>query len=174
MRQIGYTQRICSDEARINEFLTRSRTGVLGLQDGDWPYAVPVNYVWLDGCVYLHGMGSGRKTELLEQSPRVCFTVYEEIGTVTDPMPCHADTSYLSVMLFGRAEPVTDHAMAAGALQALVNKFMPGFYKQTIGPRLVEKYRSDKDGKGVAVFRIVPEVLTAKENAAPPESLFSQ
>lgn len=172
MRQIGYTQRICADQEKINAFLTRARTGVLGLTDGAWPYAVPVNFVWLNGSVYFHGMGSGRKTELLEGSPRVCFTVYEEIGTVTDPVPCHADTAYFSVMLFGRARRVTDPGEAAGALQAVLEKFTPGFYRQTIGPKLVEGYRSGMDGKGVAVFRVTPEELTAKENAAPPESLF--
>ena len=67
-----------------------------------------MNYVWYNGSVYFHGMGSGKKENILSQNPFVCFTIYEEHGTVIDPVPCHADTVYMSVMLFGKAEKVTD------------------------------------------------------------------
>ncbi len=61
MQQIRYTQRICTDKEKIDVFLAGARVGVVGLSAGDYPYAVPVNFVWHDGCVYFHGMGSGKK-----------------------------------------------------------------------------------------------------------------
>ncbi len=170
--QIRYTARSCTDQEKINAFLTRSRVGVISMAAGDYPYAVPVNFVWLDGSVYFHGMGSGKKVDLLAAAPNVSFTVYEEIGTVTDPVPCHADTAYFSVMLFGKAQRVTDSQEAAGVLQALLQKFTPGLYEQRIQAKLVEGYRSALDGNAVSVFRVTPKELTAKENSAPKESLF--
>lgn len=172
MEQIRYKQRICTDTAVIEEFLSVTRTGVLGISGAEYPYCVPVNYVWKDGAVYFHGLGSGKKVQLLKDNPEVSFTVYQEFGTVKDPVPCHADTSYRSVMLFGRVEKVEDFRESADALQAIVEKFMPGFYPGKISLALAEKYRSAHDNKAVAVYKIIPVEKTAKENVADKDNLF--
>jgi nitroimidazol reductase NimA-like FMN-containing flavoprotein (pyridoxamine 5'-phosphate oxidase superfamily) len=172
MEQIRYKTRICSDQNKIEDFLSRARAGVIAMSAGEYPYAVPVNFLWKDGAVYFHGAGSGKKYDILSQSPNVCFTVYEEFGTVTDPVPCHADTSYFSVVLFGKAEKVADSEEGAQVLGLLLDKFMPGFYHQKISGPLVAKYRSSMDGNTVGIFRICVEAMTAKENAAAPEYLF--
>lgn len=171
MEQIRYTKRIVNDTEKINAFLNRSRVGVVGMQAGEYPYAVPVNYVMMNGCAYFHGMGSGKKVDILDGSPKVCFTVFEEIGTVTDAMPCHVDTAYMSVMIMGTARRVADSSEAAAALQLLLDKFMPGFFGQKMSGTLIEKYRSGMDANAVAVFKIETEYLTAKGNSAPPEAL---
>jgi uncharacterized protein len=172
--QIHYKQRECSDRKKIDAFLDLARIGVIGLTDDDFPYAVPVNFVWHDGCVYFHGMGSGKKERLLLQNPKVCFTVYEEYGTVTDPVPCHADTSYFSVMLFGTAEKVADFKEAAAALQKVAEKYLPGYYKEKLSSTLMEKYRSSLDNNPVSVYRIRALEITAKENAADEGRLFGK
>jgi nitroimidazol reductase NimA-like FMN-containing flavoprotein (pyridoxamine 5'-phosphate oxidase superfamily) len=173
MEQIRYQARICSDQAKIAGFLSRARVGVLAMSGEEYPYAVPVNFVWKDGTVYFHGLGSGKKYDSLLPGPGVCFTVYEEFGTVTDPVPCHADTAYFSVVMFGKAEKVTDSAEGAEALSLILDKFMPGFYERKISGQLVEKYRSAMDGNAVGIFRIQVKEMTAKENAAAPASLFA-
>ncbi len=172
MEHIRYTQRICTDTAKIEEFLTKTRTGVIGIAGARYPYCVPVNYIWKNGAVYFHGLGSGKKIRLFEEHPEVSFTVYEEIGTVKDAVPCHADTSYMSVMLFGHVEKVEDFKECADVLQAIVDKFMPGFYQSKISSALAEKYRSAHDGKAVAVYKITPVEQTAKENVAAKEDMF--
>lgn len=173
MEPIKYRQRACEDGAKIDAFLAAQRVGVLALPDAEYPYAVPLNYIWKDGCVYFHGAGAGKKVRLLEAEPNVSFTVYHEYGTVTDAVPCHADTAYFSVMVFGKAARVTDAAEAAGALQALVERFLPGFYQQKIGPALVEKYRSGVDSMPVAVYCVRPVHRTAKENAPEGQPIFA-
>lgn len=172
MEGIKYVKRICSDEDKINAFLSSARTGVIGMNYPEYPYCVPVNFIWHNKAVYFHGMGSGKKFDILSEGPNVCFSVYEEIGTVTDPVPCHADTSYFSVILFGKANKVTDSGEAAEALQVLLDKFMPDFYKQKITKTLVEKYHSSMDGNKVGVFRIDIHNITAKENIVDTDSLF--
>ncbi|WP_019911707.1 pyridoxamine 5'-phosphate oxidase family protein [Paenibacillus sp. HW567] len=166
MEHVSYKQRDCRDQERIGEFLNTARIGVVGIGGDAYPYAVPVNYVWHEGAVYFHGMGSGKKVRLLAEHPAVSFTVYREDSTVTDPVPCKADTAYFSVMLFGEASRVTDMDEASGVLQKILDKYTPGFYKQEMTARMVEKYRSSMDGNAVAVYRLTPVHLTAKENAA--------
>ena len=173
MDQVRYTQRNCTDKVKIETFLLQERTGVLGMVNGIFPYAVPMNYVWHKGSVYFHGMGSGKKEEILSQSPPVCFTIYKEHGTVTDPVPCHADTAYMSVMLFGKAEKVTDQEEAAEALRKLVDKYMPGYYSNPLTGTFIEKYRSSLDENAVSVYRITLQGMTAKENAVESDTLFN-
>ena len=164
MNKIRYVQRECNDKQKIEKFLNKARTGVIGMNGDDFPYAVPVNFVWYDGSIFFHGMGSGKKETILSSEPPICFTVYEEYGIVTDPMPCHADTAYMSVMLYGNVEKVNDFKEAAIVLQNLMEKYTPGYYKKPITATLIEKYRSSLDGNAVSVYKLTPTDLTAKEN----------
>jgi len=43
MDQVRYTQRDCTDKEKIENFLLQERTGVLGMVNGNFPYAVPIN-----------------------------------------------------------------------------------------------------------------------------------
>ncbi len=173
MEQIRYTQRICNDPVRIERFLTDRRVGTLSMADpAGRPYAVPVNYLYWNGRIYFHGLGSGKKNDLLAANPAVCFSVFEEFGTVADAAPCKCDTSYFSVVLFGRALPVAEREEKAEALTRLLEKFTPQLFKNPLAPELVAKYRSSLDNRAVAVYRIVPEALTAKENPPDPEHMF--
>ncbi len=173
MSQIAYLDRVWSDADQIDAFLTEQRVGVLGLSTEGYPYTVPMNFVWDAGVIYFHGLGSGRKFDLLASSPLASFTVFCEYGTTTDPMPCHADTSYRSVMFFGRVVPVTEPEEAASALNALVDKLLPGFYRSRITSRLVESYRSGMDDHPVSVYRLDCNHISAKQNVADPSELFT-
>ena len=172
MNEIRYVQRDCKDKHKIGKFLSKARTGVLGMDADDYPYVVPVNFIWHDGSLFFHGMGSGKKEKIISSEPLVCFTVYEEYGTVTDPMPCHADTSYMSVMLFGKVEKVVDFEEAASILQKLVEKYTPGYYKHPLTSKMIEKYRSSFDGNAVSVYRLTPKDVTAKENKVDEKQIF--
>jgi len=175
MHTIRYTKRICTDKAIIEAFLNETRVGVVAMVDEhNVPYATPVNYVWHGGSIYFHGMGSGKKESLLLQKPSVCFTLFHEYGTVVDPVPCHADTAYRSVMIFGEAQKIVDVEESAEVLQKLLNKYTPHYYKHQLAGSLIEKYRSTHDGKAVSVFKITPNELTAKENIAQESELFNK
>ena len=60
-KNIRYQQRRCTDQAKIDQFLTFERTGTLGMVENGAPYAVPLNFVWSGGCIYFHGMGRDAK-----------------------------------------------------------------------------------------------------------------
>ncbi|MDQ1304395.1 MAG: uncharacterized protein QG671_222 [Actinomycetota bacterium] len=170
--QVTYRDRDLTDPERVERFLRAAKVGVVAVNDVDgFPYAVPVNYVWHDGAAWIHGMGSGKRQRLLGGTAlgpaKVCFTVFRDDGTVPDPVACQADTAYLSVLVLGVAERVTVADQAAAALQLIVEKFLPERTGPAIGGRLIETYRSALDGNAVAVHRIVPWQITAKQNRHP-------
>ncbi len=173
MEQISYTRRICHDQEKIAHFLTEKRVGTLSMSTtAGSPYALPVNYVYWQGKIYIHGMGSGKKNLVLAANPAVCFTVFEEFGTVADPVPAKCDTAYLSVVVFGKAVLVNDVEEKTQVLTQFLEKFMPQFFKTPLSAQFVDKYRSSFDDNAVAVYAIEPEELTAKENPIDPEHMF--
>jgi nitroimidazol reductase NimA-like FMN-containing flavoprotein (pyridoxamine 5'-phosphate oxidase superfamily) len=161
----------CKDEQKINRFLQEALTGFLGLADGGEPYVVPLNFVWWNGCVYVHGAEEGRKIDIIQRNPRVCFTVSEHIGTMVHPVPAKTSTAYMSVMLFGKAEIVSDLDEATQALDQLLGKYVPGYFHRPLSQQHVTSYRSSV-GSAAVVIKIVPDLITAKEKPLEEERQF--
>ncbi|WP_409306112.1 pyridoxamine 5'-phosphate oxidase family protein [Peribacillus sp. SCS-155] len=144
-------------------FLVNARTGFLGLADEKLPYVVPLNFVYYNRAIYIHGAAHGRKIDIIGRNSNACFTVSEDLGTLTDPVPAKTDTSYMSVMLFGHIQIVTDLNEATSAMQEMLNKYVPGYYHSPLSKSHVEKYRSSL-GSRTAVLKLVPESISAKLN----------
>ncbi|WP_235828159.1 pyridoxamine 5'-phosphate oxidase family protein [Brevibacillus migulae] len=169
---IRYWKRDCTDQTKIENFLAFAKAGFLGLSDEhQQPYVVPLNYVWYRNAIYFHGADTGRKCDIIQQNARVCFTVSEEYGTIADPVPASTDTAYMSVMIFGQATRVAELDEATAALQAMLEKYVPGYYDQPLAKQHVAKYRSSLNSE-VAVYRIDPEHVSAKENPLNRERAF--
>ena len=175
MEQIRYTQRICEDKNKINKFLFEKRVGILSMCDEEGnPYAIPVNFIYLDEKIYIHGMGTGKKNRIVETKSSVCFTVFEEFGTVVDSVPCKCDTSYFSIVIMGKIVLVKDLDEKTQVLTKLVEKFTPNLFKSPLSKQYVEKYKSSFDKMPVSVYCITPEILTAKENPIDMEHMFKK
>ena len=106
--------------AQAHDLLENGEYGVLATCGGDrQPYGVPVNYVVIDGAVYIHCAVTGHKLENIRENPKVSFTV---VGR-TQVLPEKFATRYESAIVFGRASIVEDPANKRAALQALVAKY---------------------------------------------------
>lgn len=86
------------------------------------PYAVPVGYAYLDDTLYF-ATGEGRKLRAIERHPKVCLTI-------TDIETFHR---WRSVVVSGRALPVTTAAGRATVIQAYVQQRRPGNRLLTAG-----------------------------------------
>jgi len=159
----------CRDETRIQTFLESAGTGFLGLNDDLSPYVVPLNFVWTGGAIYFHGAAEGRKADALRRNPLVCFTVCEDRGTISATVPALTDTAYMSVMLFGTAAPLDDLSEALSAMQAMLDKYVPGYYDRPLARSHLEKYVSSQ-GSRTQVYKLTPDRITAKEHEAPDSS----
>ncbi|MGM7683114.1 pyridoxamine 5'-phosphate oxidase family protein [Cytobacillus sp. Hm23] len=156
---------------KVNEFCHRIKAGYLGLADGHLPYVVPLNYVWMNDCIYFHGAEEGRKQRIIEENPQACFTIAEDQGTITNTVPAHTSTGYYSVMIFGKLEIVHDIVEATDAMQVMLDKYVPGYFSDKLSKHHVSSYRSSKNSKTV-VYRLRAEQVTAKENKLIDEALF--
>ncbi|REK76209.1 pyridoxamine 5'-phosphate oxidase family protein [Paenibacillus paeoniae] len=165
MFTVRLSKRECQDNEKIDRFLQEAQTGFLGLTDGLTPYVVPLNFVWVQerGAFYFHGAEEGRKMELMARNKEACLTVSESFGTIPDPIPAKTDTAYMSVMAFGEMELVPDLAEATEAMQAMLDKYAPGYYKAPLSASHVERYRSST-GSRTFIFKLVVRERTAKEN----------
>lgn len=163
--------RECNDEAAIQQFLESAETGFLGLSADDIPYVVPLNYIWREKAIYFHGASEGRKADYMRLNAQGCFTVSQSYGTLTSPVPAHIDTAYMSVMLFGRLSTVESLEESTAVMQAMIDKYMPGFYNQPLAAQHLDKYRSSL-GSRTIIYKLAVESMSAKSNAVQEELLF--
>ncbi len=119
-------------------------------QDG-YPYAVPLNYAYENGAIYVHSAKAGNKLENILQHNKVCFSIvgYSKL------LPEKFDTEYDSAVIYGRAVEVTDEAEKKQALALLIEKYSGGYLEQ--GMAYIEK-----SNKATAVIKIEIEKMTGK------------
>ena len=135
------------------EILRRHGEGVLAvLGDGGYPYAVPLNYVYLDGKLVMHGARTGHKVDAMRACDQVSFCVVDEKTVI----PEEYSTAYRSVIVFGRMKILTEAAEMISYLDALGAKFT----KDDAAARMayMKPYLSQ-----VAIYVLVPEHISGKE-----------
>ena len=134
------------------EILKKGLTGVLSVTgDGGYPYGVPVNYVYADGKIYIHGAKSGHKVDSIRKNDRVSFTVISEDRIVEEELT----TYFRSVILFGRARILETDEEKHRAASLLGLK-----YSQDAGK--VER-EIEREWKSLCCIEVHPEHITGKE-----------
>ena len=113
-------QALSSEE--ISAVLYRGTSGVLALSgDNNYPYAVPISYVYDGEKIYFHCAKSGHKLDAIQQNEKVSFCVIDQDKIVPDEY-----TSYFrSVIVFGRAEVIEDEKEKRTAIEKLAVKYAP-------------------------------------------------
>ena len=144
-----------SSEA-VDALLQEAPYGMIATLDEDgYPYTVAVHFVWLDGKLYFHGLGQGKKMDNLKRDSRVCFSVarLDRVTGETADTPCDADADYESVVIQGNAVILSNTEQKRGILQAIIKKFMPTLSHIPL---------SDPRVNGTAVVEITPREITGK------------
>jgi nitroimidazol reductase NimA-like FMN-containing flavoprotein (pyridoxamine 5'-phosphate oxidase superfamily) len=96
-------QQLSTEEAVA--ILQKSTAGTLALLgDNDYPYAVPLSYVYQDGRIYFHSALAGHKVDAVRKNEKASFCVIEQ----DDVQPKKYTTFYRSVIAFGRVHVVDD------------------------------------------------------------------
>ncbi len=127
-------------------------TGILGLiGDDDYPYTVPLNYVYGDDKLFFHCAKEGHKIDGMRKNDKVTFCVVEQDEVV----PKALATKYRSVIVFGTARVLTGDAERRDALDRLIEKYSPDY-------REVGKQAIEKEWDLVSVVEIKIEHMTGK------------
>ncbi len=104
------------DTAAIME---RCKNGVLAcLGDEDYPYAVPLSYIYFNDKIYFHSAKAGHKIDAITKNPKVSFTVIDEDTIVSEEYT----TYFRSVIAFGKAR-IVEGDERLEAFKAFVEKY---------------------------------------------------
>lgn len=116
-------------KANISDFLNSEPVGrVCSIDSNGFPQVIPMNFVYVDGAVYMHSHPFGEKLDNIRRNPQVGFEVDRHICFLpsyyfhpTDAS--QADTLYISVVIKGKACIVEENEEKAKALNALMEKY---------------------------------------------------
>ena len=103
-RQMRRKRQQLSEEESIG-ILQKATAGTLALLgDNDYPYAVPISYVYNNGNLYFHSALSGHKVDAICKCDKASFCVIEQ----NDVQPKKYTTFFRSVIAFGRIHIIED------------------------------------------------------------------
>ena len=109
-------------EEECIEILTNEPRGVLALLgDNDYPYAIPMSHVYVNGKIYFHGAMEGHKHDAVKKHSKVSFCVIDK-GVKKENNWWY---TFKSVIVFGKIKIITDVAEKIDKLTYLGNKFFP-------------------------------------------------
>ena len=110
-------------ERECLDILHLAKRGVLSvIGDEGYPYGVPMDFVYndADGKIYFHCAKEGHKLDAIKSCGKVCFTTWND-GCQKEDWSWYIT----SVIVFGRAELVTDRETALDAARRLGLKYFP-------------------------------------------------
>ena len=134
------------------QILEQGKTAVLGvIGDEGYPYTVPVNYVYADGKIYIHGAKSGHKQDAIAACDKVSLCVIEKDDIVAQELT----TYFKSVIIFGRAKRLETQEEIHHAARVLSLKYCDD-------SEAIEK-EITKEWNALSCIEITIEQLTGKE-----------
>jgi nitroimidazol reductase NimA-like FMN-containing flavoprotein (pyridoxamine 5'-phosphate oxidase superfamily) len=135
-------------QAPIGRIATVNRKGV--------PVIKPLNFLYLDGKIYVHSSMKGEKIKDIKRGSPVCFEVDEPIAyRVADELACKAGYYYRSIIIKGKARFVTERRRKMMVLEKMMEKYQPeGNYGEFDAEVLTK----------TAIIEISVKEITGKEN----------
>lgn len=121
------SDRELTDVEIIKQILHRAPIGVLATVHEGQPFINSNLYVYdeADHCIYMHTAKVGRTRANVELEERVCFSVTEMGRLLPADEALEFSVEYAGVVIFGRAQVITDRDEATHGLQLLLDKYFP-------------------------------------------------
>ncbi len=102
--------------------LQKATAGTLALLgDDDYPYAVPISYVYHDRKLYFHSALAGHKVDAIRKCDKASFCVIDQ----DDVQPEKYTTFFRSVIAFGRIHIIEDEQEKLEMARMLGNRYNP-------------------------------------------------
>lgn len=119
------------------EILNKEPRGVLALLgDDEYPYAIPMDHVYIDGKIYFHGAQTGHKHDAIKKHEKVSYCVMNKGVKARDSWWY----TFKSVIIFGKIKILTNDDEKIDKLTRLGDKFFPT-HEETLNEidRLLDK-----------------------------------
>ena len=141
-------------EEEAIKVLESADSGVLAvLGDEDYPYTVPMSYIYADGKIYFHSGSSGHKNDAIKKHDKASFCVVNK----DEVIPEKYTTNYRSVVAFGRLRFVEDKEEIRRITAMLTMKYCSDFAEGI--PKKIDAVINN-----LAVIEMEIEHLTGKES----------
>ena len=134
----------------------------LGFDVDGQPYVIPTIHARVDDDVYVHGAAASRMLLRLGEGVRVCLTVTLLDGLVLARSVFSHSMNYRSAVVLGTATEVTDPDEKAAALRAVVERVVPGRWREARHPTAAEL-------AATRVLRLPLAEASAKVRTGPPK-----
>ncbi len=118
--------------------------------DDDYPYTIPVNYVYDGTSIYIHSAAQGHKIDALKRNPKCSLCIVDK----DDVIPEEFTSYFCSVIVFGKADFVEPMEDKVTALRLLGDKYSPSIDPDVEISRFI---------KTVCIIRINIDSVTGKE-----------
>lgn len=149
------------DTSTIHAILDEALLCHVGFVVDGSPVVIPTIH-WREGdTLYFHGSAASRMLRSLRDGVDACVTVTLLDGLVLARSAFHHSMNYRSVVVFGKARPVTDDAEKLRVLDSLVEHVMRGRAKEVRPPNEIEM-------KQTLVLALPIEEASAKVRAGGP------
>lgn len=116
-----------TDPAIVEKILQESSVCHLAMARNNIPYVVPLNYgyIWEDGRLILlfHSAKAGKKLDILEENPRVFFSISMGHELIQGERPCDTSMRFSCLMGEGEAEILRE----AGQIREIMELFMKNY-----------------------------------------------
>lgn len=117
-REMRLKKQLLSMEDTVDVMNRCSSGSMACLGDEDYPYSVPLSYVYFNGKIYFHSAKEGHKVDAIMKNPKVSFSVIDEDTIVSKEYT----TYFRSAVAFGKAR-IVEGEERFEAFKALVEKY---------------------------------------------------
>lgn len=149
-------QEIRRQDRKMNDdtakrLLLESNYGIISLvDDNDYGYGVPLNYVYKNGNIYFHSASTGHKICSIQKNNKASFCVVGDCENI----PNKFTMKFESVIVFGKVVEINDIEKKE-ALVGLVEKYSKNYLKE--GKKYINNRLDD-----TLVLKLVVENICGK------------
>jgi nitroimidazol reductase NimA-like FMN-containing flavoprotein (pyridoxamine 5'-phosphate oxidase superfamily) len=154
-------KRAVYDKVQVHSILDEGYFCHVGFVVEGQPYVIPTGYVRVGDRIYIHGSAASRMLRTLEERMDVCVTVTLVDGFVLARSAFHHSMNYRSVVVLGKAWPVTDPDEKMEAMRSFTNHVVPGRWDEVRKPTAQEL-------KSTTVLALPLEEVSAKVSTGMP------
>ena len=142
--------------AEIEDIIAGAVVCRLAMVDGDRPYMVPLCFGYENHTLYFHTALKGKKIDVLNKNPNVCFELESDCRVLQQPDACDWGMAYRSVIGYGKASFVTSPRQKSRALDIIMRHYggKAGTYP-------------DAMLKATRIIRVEVHRMTGKSSPAP-------
>lgn len=120
-REMRRKKQLLTEEETIKIF-EKGTSGVLAvLGDEDYPYAVPLSYVYCDSKIYFHAAKTGHKIDAIMKYEKASFCVIDEDNVISEKYT----TYFRSAIAFGKIRVIENETEKRNAIEKLAAKYTP-------------------------------------------------